>query len=62
MEICDVMKAEIVDLSIHYMMIQICASPERIKLLLEMFRSISIVEVARTGTLALAKCSENETN
>jgi len=44
------------------MMIQICASPERIKLLLEMFRSISIVEVARTGTLALAKCSENETN
>ncbi len=62
MEICDVMKAEIVDLSLHYMMIQICASPERIKLLLEMFRSVSIVEVARTGTLALAKCSENETN
>ena len=62
MEICDVMKAEIVDLSLHYMMIQICASPERIKLLLEMFKSVSIVEVARTGTLALAKCSENETN
>ena len=62
MEICDVMKAEIVDLSLHYMMIQICASPERIKLLLEMFRSVSIVEVARTGTLALAKCSENESN
>ena len=62
MEICDVMKAEIFDLSLHYMMIQICASPERIKLLLEMFRSVSIVEVARTGTLALAKCSENESN
>lgn len=62
MEICDVMKAEIVDLSLHFMMIQICASPERIKLLLEMFKSVSIVEVARTGTLALAKCSENETN
>lgn len=62
MEICDVMKAEIVDLSLHFMMIQICASPERIKLLLELFKSVSIVEVARTGTLALAKCSENETN
>ena len=62
MEICEVMKAEIVDMSLHYMMIQICASPEKIKLLLEMFRSISIVEVARTGTLALAKCSENEQN
>ena len=62
MEICEVMKAEIVDMSLHYMMIQICASPERIKLLLEMFRSVSIVEVARTGTLALSKCSENEQN
>ena len=62
MEICEVMKAEIVDMSLHFMMIQICATPERIKLLLEMFRGVSIVEVARTGTLALSKCSENEVN
>ncbi|MCM1046628.1 MAG: acetolactate synthase small subunit [Candidatus Gastranaerophilales bacterium] len=60
MEICEAMKAEIVDMSIHYMMIQICDTPERIKLLIGMFQSISIVEVARTGTLALCKCMEND--
>lgn len=60
MEICEVMKANIVDMSMHYMMIQICDTPEKIQLLINMFRSISIVEVARTGTLALSKCSEND--
>ena len=60
MEVCEIMNAQIVDMSKHYMMIQICDTPERIKLLLNMFQSISIVEVARTGTLALMKCMEND--
>ncbi len=60
MEVCEIMQAQIVDMSKHYMMIQICDAPERIKLLLNMFQSISIVEVARTGTLALMKCMEND--
>lgn len=60
MEICDIMKANIVDMSKHFMMIQICDVPERIQLLIDMFQSISIVEVARTGTLALSKCAEND--
>lgn len=60
MEICDIMKASIVDMSKNYMIIQICDVPEKIKLLIDMFASISVVEVARTGTLALPKCSENE--
>lgn len=60
MEICEIMNAQIVDMSKHYMMIQICDEPEKIKLLLNMFQSISIVEVARTGTLALMKCMEND--
>ncbi len=60
MEICEIMKAQIVDMSKHYMMIQICDTPEKIKLLLNMFQSVSIVEVARTGTLALLKCMEND--
>ncbi len=60
MEVCEIMQAQIVDMSKHYMMIQICDTPERIKLLLNMFQSISIVEVARTGTLALMKCMEND--
>lgn len=59
MEICEVMNAQIVDMSMSMMMIQICDTPEKIKLLLEMLQQISIVEVARTGTLALAKCNED---
>lgn len=60
MEICEIMRAEIVDMSKSFMVIQICDVPEKIKLMIDMFASISIVEVARTGTLALPKCSENE--
>ncbi len=60
MEMCEVMKADIVDMSLHYMMIQICDTPEKIQLLINMFKSISIVEIARTGTLSLSKCMEND--
>lgn len=60
MDICTIMKAQIVDMSKNYFMIQICDIPERTAMLLEMFQSISIVEVARTGTLALKKCIDNE--
>lgn len=59
-EIASVMKAEIVDMSKTQMILQICDVPERVKLLINMLQSISIVEVARTGTLALPKCSESE--
>ena len=60
MEMCDMMKAEIVDMSKHYLMIQVCDVPERIKLMIDLFQSISVVEIARTGTLALSKCVEND--
>ena len=52
----DIMKAQIVDMSKNQMMIQICDVPERTALLITLLQSISIVEVARTGTLALPKC------
>ena len=58
MENCEIMKAQIVDMSTHFMIIQICDVPERLQLFIKMMQSISIVEVARTGTLALQKCSE----
>lgn len=60
MDVCDIMKADIVDISRHFMMIQICDRPGRVRQLLELMQSISIVEVARTGTLALSKCTEND--
>lgn len=60
LETCEIMKAQIVDMSKNMMIIQICDLPERTKLLISMLQSISIVEVARTGTLALPKCVDND--
>ena len=60
MEVCDMMKAQIVDMSKHYVMIQYCDVPERTTLLISMLQSFGIIEVARTGTLALGKCAEND--
>ncbi|MCR5508983.1 MAG: acetolactate synthase small subunit [Lachnospiraceae bacterium] len=57
MEICEILNASIVDMSKGLLTIQLCDTPERTKLLIQMLASISIVEVARTGVLALQKCS-----
>ncbi|MCR5735830.1 MAG: acetolactate synthase small subunit [Lachnospiraceae bacterium] len=60
MEICELLKASIVDMSKSMMTIQLCDVPEKTELLMQSLSSISVVEVARTGTLALQKCSLNE--
>lgn len=60
METCEIMDADIVDMSKNMMVIQICDVPERIRLFISMMQGISIVEMARTGTLALQKCLETE--
>ena len=60
MEICEILNASIVDMSKNLMTIQLCDTPERTKLLIQMLASISIVEVARTGVLALQKCSRSD--
>lgn len=60
METCEILKADIVDMSKNQMMIQICDVPEKIALLINMLRSISVIEVARTGTLALPKCVDTD--
>ena len=60
MELCEIMKAQIVDMSKNLLMIQICDVPERVHLMISMLQSVSIVEVARTGTLALPKCMESD--
>ncbi len=58
MENCEIMGAKIVDLSKTMMTIQICDTPERIQIFMDTLKGISIVEIARTGTLALLKCGE----
>ena len=59
-EICNIMKAEIVDMSKGHMLIQLCDTSERVQQFISMMQGISITEVARTGTVALPKCKENE--
>ncbi len=56
MEVCEAMKADIVDMSENLMMIQLCDRPERTAMMIRLLSGISIVEIARTGTLALTKC------
>ena len=56
MEIVDAMKADIVDMSQNLMIIQICDRPDRTAMLIRLLNTISITEIARTGTLALPKC------
>ena len=58
MENCDIMGASIVDMSKTHMIIQMCDTPERTALFIKMLTGVSIIEVARTGCLALQKCSE----
>lgn len=58
MENCEIMGASIVDMSKTHMIIQLCDTPERTSLFIKMLSGVSIVEVARTGALALSKCSE----
>ena len=60
MENCQIMGARIVDLGKSYMTIQMCDTPERIQMFLDTLRSVSIVELARTGTLALLKIGSRE--
>ena len=58
MENCEIMGAQIVDMSKTMMTIQMCDTPDRVAIFLEMLRTISIVEITRTGTVALLKCTE----
>ena len=60
MENCEIMGAKIVDMSMNLMLIQMCDTTERVELMLDMLKGISIVEIARTGCLALQKCTETE--
>lgn len=58
MENCEIMGARIVDLGRQAMTIQICDTPERIEMFLDTLKTVSIVEIARTGTLAMLKIRE----
>ena len=55
---CQIMGARIVDMSRNLMMIEMCDTPERVSIFLDTLKSVSIVEITRTGVLAKPKCGE----
>ena len=57
-ENCQILGATIVELSKSQMVIEMCDTPERINMFLETLKSVSILECARTGTLAMLKIAE----
>ena len=60
MENCDICGAKIVDMNKTHMIIQVCDTPERTAQFLKMLKGVSILEVARTGALALQKCMDTD--
>jgi acetolactate synthase-1/3 small subunit len=41
------------------MMIEMCDPPERVAVFMDILKSFSVVEITRTGVLAMTKCGEN---
>ena len=60
MENCQNLGAKIAELRNSQMIIEMCDTPERINMFLDTLKSVSILECARTGTLAMLKISESE--
>lgn len=60
MENCQILGAKIVELSRSQMIVEMCDTPERINMFLDTLKTVSILECARTGTLAMLKISESE--
>lgn len=59
LEIVEMMtEARIVDCSKNQMVIQMCDLPKKNNLLITLLQPAGIIEVVRTGTLAVQKCSE----
>ena len=46
------------DMSRNLMMIEMCDTPERVAIFIDTLKSVSIVEMTRTGVLAMTKCGE----
>ena len=60
MENCQILGAKIAELSRSQMIIEMCDTPERINMFLDTLKTVSILECARTGTLAMLKISESK--
>lgn len=58
MQICDIFRSRIIDVSSDYLIIETSGTTEKNEALLEMFRPFGIVEINRTGRIALHRGAE----
>ena len=58
MDICNIMRGKILDMSHTTLTIELSEVPERIDLMIEMLTHYGIIEIARTGMVALQKGSD----
>ena len=58
-DIVKIMQGQIVDISHTTLTVEMCDRPDKIDLLIELLSHYNIVEVARTGTIALQKGAES---
>ncbi len=59
-EIVDIFRAKIVDVSLHTLSIEITGAESKIKAFLDLMRNFKIKEIARTGKIAIVR--ENQPN
>lgn len=55
MEICEVFRVRVLDVTHRTLLIEGTGTPEKLEALLELLRDFGIVEVSRTGRIALAR-------
>jgi len=58
-ELVDIFRGRIVDVAAEMMMIEISGKERKIEAFVEMMRPFGIVELARTGRIAMVRCSEH---
>jgi acetolactate synthase-1/3 small subunit len=55
MEICDVFRVSVADITHHTLTIEASASPKKLEAFVDLLRDFGIVELARTGRIALGR-------
>ena len=59
MQLCDVYRARVVDVSPDALSIESTGTPEKVSSLLEMLRAYGVVEMVRTGSIAMRRGLDN---
>lgn len=57
-ENCQLMGAQVIDLSSNLMTIQMCDTPERVRIFLDTMKNVQIMEITRTGMVSMVKCAD----